>query len=345
MSGDGVDRAPGGPASWASDAWLAEAVRWVDARLAAAGRERVADVEQTHLRPWAAVVRVPTDRGDVWFKAAAGATAFEVALYDVLATTVPRHVLTPIAIDVDRSWILLPDGGRPIGERLDGRSLAAVFGEALVQYGSLQRAIAPNVDELLAVGVADMRPAVMPRRLSEALEATARGLEAASDSDRETHAQVTALRPTFEQWCDQLSASALAPSLDHNDLHPWNVLGGDGVDIGFFDWGDAVVAHPFAAMLVPLGFVQRLLEVELDDTAFIRARDAYLAGFAPDAGGENLADTLDVACRVAKVARVLTWDRAVSATRASGEDVDEFYARAPMATLASLLDESYLGGA
>ena len=25
----------------------------------------------------------------------------------------------------------------------------------------------------------------------------------------------------------------------------------------YYDWGDSVVAHPFAAMLVPLGFVQR----------------------------------------------------------------------------------------
>lgn len=39
------------------------------------------------------------------------------------------------------------------------------------------------------------------------------------------------------------------------------------------DWGDSVVAHPFAAMLVPLGFVQRQLDVNLDDPRFVTARD------------------------------------------------------------------------
>jgi hypothetical protein len=54
---------------------------------------------------------------------------------------------------------------------------------------------------------------------------------------------------------------------------------------------------------------------------------------------------LDVACRVAKIARVLTWDRGVRAARDEGQEVDEIWTRAPMETLASLLDDSYLGGA
>jgi len=41
---------------------------------------------------------------------------------------------------------------------------------ALPQYGQLQRDLAPHSDRLLALGVADMRPAVMPRRFEEALE-------------------------------------------------------------------------------------------------------------------------------------------------------------------------------
>ncbi len=55
--------------------------------------------------------------------------------------------------------------------------------------------------------------------------------------------------------------------------------------------------------------------------------------------------TLEVACRVAKVARVLTWTRAIEAARQEGEDLDDQWTRAPIETLASLLDDSYLGGA
>jgi hypothetical protein len=336
-----------GTAVWASEAWLFDAVRWIDDRLAETGRERRAVVEQTHLRPWATVLRVPTDRGDVWFKAAGAGTAFEVALYEVLARTVPDQVLVPIALDVTRSWVLLPDGGRPIGERLEGQPLVTALVTALEQYARLQQALTPRVDELLALGVVDMRPEMMPRRFAEALRATASTLDGATDAEREAHARVVALRPTFERWCERLADSALPSSLDHNDLHPWNILGGTapGESIRFFDWGDAVVAHPFAAMLVPLGFVQRLLGVDIDDPSFLRARDTYLDVHAPMAPGEDLAATLAVACRVAKAARVLTWHRAVSAARAGGDEVDEYYAQAPLATLTSLLDDAYLGGA
>ena len=98
-------------------------------------------------------------------------------------------------------------------------------------------------------------------------------------------------------------------------------------------------------MLVPLGFVQRQLSADLDDPRFQRARDAYLDTFTAVAPGEDLAATLEVACRVAKVARVLTWDRAIQTAREQGEELDQNWAAAPMETLASLLDDSYLGGA
>ncbi len=105
-----------------------------------------------------------------------------------------------------------------------------------------------------------------------------------------------------------------------------------------------MVAHPFAAMLVPLGFVQRGLGAGLDDPRFLRARKAYLDVFSDIAPRAELAETLALACRVAKIARVLTWDRAVRTAREQGEEIDEGFATAPLETLASLPDESYLGG-
>ena len=50
-------------------------------------------------------------------KLAGAGTAFEVPLYRVLARAVPERVLTPIAVDVERAWLLLPDGGSSLGER------------------------------------------------------------------------------------------------------------------------------------------------------------------------------------------------------------------------------------
>src|SRR5262245_36588383 len=333
-----------GTAVWSSPEWRAHAVSWLDERLASAVIERCGDVEQPHVEPWATVLKVPTNAGVVWMKAAGPGTAFEAGLYDLLAATVPDRVLTPIATDAARGWMVLPDGGRPLGDRLTGTALVEALVGALAEYGRMQLDLVPHVDGLLSLGVADMRPQMMGERFEQALTATRAGLDGRA-ADRSTHRRVAAMGETIASWCERLSASFLPASLDHNDLHPWNILGDGAGDVRFYDWGDSVVAHPLAAMLVPLGFVQRLLEVELDDPRFVDARDAYLDVFRPVARGEDLVATLDVACRVAKIARVLTWDRAVRAASDEGQDVDENWTRAPMETLEALLDDSYLGGA
>ena len=99
-----------------------------------------------------------------------------------------------------------------------------------------------------------------------------------------------------------------------------------------------MVAHPFATMLVPLGFLAR----RLGELALLRARDAYLAEFAEIAPHGELVATLELACRVAKVARVLTWERAVRAAWKEGETVQDAWTLATIQTLGAVADESYL---
>jgi hypothetical protein len=46
----------------------------------------------------------------------ASGTAVEIGLYEILHQVVPDRVLAPIAVDVTRGWIVLPDGGASLGE-------------------------------------------------------------------------------------------------------------------------------------------------------------------------------------------------------------------------------------
>lgn len=57
------------------------------------------------------VLRVPTTAGTVWLKATAPETGFEVGLYELLTRSPRDRVLTPIASDATRGWIVLPDRG------------------------------------------------------------------------------------------------------------------------------------------------------------------------------------------------------------------------------------------
>ena len=319
------------------------ATSWIDERLADRGSERTGEPEQGQVRPWAAVLSAPTTEGTVWLKATAPGTAFEVRLYELLVRVAPDRVLEPLALDPERAWILLPDGGPTLGARFDGRERIRALTAAMAAYGRLQRRLAPYVEEALSIGVADMRPARMPERFREAVAAVATVSEERGDAEGlEICERIAPLEPRVTGWCERLAESTLPASLDHNDLHMWNVLPGEGGEVRFYDWGDCVVAHPFAAMLVPLGFVQRGLEVELADPRFVAARDAYLGAFADLGTPAELGATLELACRVAKIARVLTWDRALRAAREQGDEIDPGWASATRIGLASLAEDSWL---
>lgn len=325
---------------WSSASWRWGAVSWLDEQLAAAGIERTGEIEQPQVRPWATVLKVPTSVGPVWLKAAAPATASEVRLYELLRRVSPDHALSPIAADLDRGWVVLPDGGPSLGETLNSGELADALTRVLPEYGQLQRNLAPHADELVAMGLADMRPEVMPRRFDEAF-ATARiyvGRHGSAE-DRETLARVEGLRETYASWCERLALAPVPASLDHNDLHPWNMLVGTDGRARFYDFGDGVVAHPFSSMLLGLGWFPLRLGIEPEDRAFLHARDAYLEVFSDLAPHAELVETLELACRVGKVARALTWERAIRELAEEGAE----HADAPFETMGSLLDDSYLG--
>ena len=332
---------------WSSRAWLDEALSWLDGVLADRGTPRIGPVDQPHQRPWATVLRVPTTDGTVWLKATGPATAFEVRLYEVLARVAPDAVLRPIAVDVERAWIVLPDGGPPIGERLEGSAQLEALVAALADYGRLQRAVAPHVDELLAAGVADMRPAVLPERFDEAVEVTAVAIEhAPRPGEAEMHERVAAMRPEVDAWCEQLAASRVPATIDHNDLHAWNVLGGDGEPTRFYDWGDSVVAHAFAAMLVPLGIVRHELGItDARDPRLGRARDTYLDTFS-ELCRERIWSRRSRSRAGSRRSPARSCGRArLRAAQEFGEEIADEWAHAHVETIAQFLDPSPFGGA
>lgn len=331
---------------WSSREWREGAIAWLDEQLRAAGRRRTGPVEQPHLRPWATALRAETDGGVVWLKAASAGTAFEIQLYPLLQRAVPRWVLPPLAIDLERSWIVLPDGGPSLGDSVPADAVVPALREVLPQYAALQRELTPHADEMLALGLSDMRAAALPAAFDEALRVAAAYVEQQGNAqDRDLCARVGEQRETFSSWCRELAAAPVGPSLDHNDLHPWNIFVQRPApeapwEARFYDWGDSVLAHPFASLLVPLGQLRQRQQIEIDDARMLALRDVYLDCFRDLAPASDLVRTLELACRCAKVARALTWARAL---RFLNDEEAQNLARAPLRWLGYLLDDEYLG--
>lgn len=331
----------------AGEARVDGAAAWIDAALARAGRTRTGPVETTRERPWATVLRAPTDAGEVWLKACGAGTRFEAGLYELLSRVASAHVLNPLAIDADRAWVLLPDGGRTLNDAAGDDAAAVVDGlaAAMPAYVGLQTALAPHVDGLLELGVADMRPERLLERFDEAVAATeAYAYRDGGGHDAARHAAVRGLRPQVEAWAAELAASPIPASLDHNDLHSENVLV-DGEATRFYDFGDSVVAHPFTSALVPITFVRdHVLGGADDDPRVLALRDAFLAPHAAAQGvaAADLVPTLELACRLAKIARTLVWQRALDGYGPGAAPAD--WAGAPLATLTALPGASPYGG-
>jgi hypothetical protein len=330
---------------WSSPEWLATALAWLDEQLHAAGIQRTGSAEQPHLRPWATALRVPTTRGVFWLKAASAGTAFEIRLYPLLRRAAPGWVLEPLAIDLERSWIVLPDGGATLRASVPPARLVPALLQVLPQYAELQRQLSPHAGEMLELGLADMRAQLLPQRFEEGLrEASDYTQRLGTPADAELIQRLQAFRGTFCDWCARLEHAPGPASLDHNDLHTGNIFvqdsGATGLTARFYDWGDAVLAHPFASLLVALGEVCQRLQLAPEDAQILRLRDAYLEPFGDLAPHAELVAAVDLSCRGGKVARALTWARAL---RTLNPEEAQRFAGAPLRWLGFLLDESQLG--
>lgn len=296
-------RFPDARTPWDDPDRRAEALEWVLGRLADRGL-RESGPRKVRLRPWSVLVRFsvtggPGDR-PVWFKAVPPAAAFEAGLSAALADWVPDHVLAPLAVDAERGWLLLPDGGPLLRQVLDeGAGTLADWEDALRGYAVAQRALVPYAEKVAGLGVPSARPDELPGLFDTLVaENTALG--------REERVALVALRPRLVEWCQELAAVGVADSLDHADLHDGQLFRPAPGRFTFFDWGDALVGHPFCSLLVPA----RSAEDRFGPEALPRLRDAYLEPWTGDGvtAGE-LRRAVGPAWRLAALGRAASWGR------------------------------------
>lgn len=292
---------------WLDPDWHAAVLAWVGDQLGRRGLRITGRVEQPHIRPWSTTLSVPTDAGPTWFKAGGPGNAYEAALLEALARWGTSGVLAPLAVDVERGWLLLPDGGTRLRETLDGGPGLEAWERILGEWASIQRDVAPRAAELLALGVPDRRPSAMSGELEALIDDPAAQLEPA---DR---ARLRALLPTYATWCAELAALGVESTLQHDDLHDGNVFVGTWGD-RIFDWGDASLAHPFGTLLVTFRSISSrgLGDDAAGRGAMARLRDVYLEAWTDRHSRDDLVAAVPLAMRVAIVGRALSWKRALT---------------------------------
>ena len=301
-------------ATWTDPAWRDAALDWADQQLAAAGLERDGEAEQPHVYPWSTALRLPLRDGAVWLKSVGPGSAHEPPLSVALGGWVPESVLVPLAVDIPRRLMLLPDGGRTM--RSTGDASVEAWESMLRSYARFQLELAPRAHDKLALGVPDHRPDRLPGLVADLLADDAWLLPGHPDGlDREVRQRITDDLGRYAESCARLTDGGVPLTLQHDDLHDGNVFV-SGDRHRFFDWGDASVGHPFLSLLVALRFAARTLELPNGDSALLRLRDAYLDVWHAFGTPQELRELCAVALRVGPLQRALSWRRILRGVRA-----------------------------
>jgi hypothetical protein len=277
---------------WRDAEFIRSAHEWIDAQLDRLGIVRTGDIEQPHVRVWSTVMRVPTDGGDLWFKATMDALRHEAAVTAMLSARDPELVSPPLAVDIESGWLLMSDAGRTLRDVVAEEHSLRRWLRVLPRYAELQIAFADRVDDVLGAGVPDLRLAVLPERYERLVTEID-----VDDRFRDAAAEVRSL-------CAELAAYGIPETINHDDLHDAQVFVRDGAE-RVMDWGDACVSHPFFTLSVTLeGVIAWGVDDEEDSEDVRPYRDAYLAPFEAKYSGD-LAAAVDVALRLGWACRAV----------------------------------------
>ncbi|HEU5203074.1 MAG TPA: phosphotransferase [Candidatus Limnocylindrales bacterium] len=251
-------------------------------------------------------------------KATGPGPAHEGPLLEVFRKRGVDHVLLPHAVHPHRPWFLSDDGGPTLRQtRPDGsgdHDLEA-WERILREYAALQRSLESGeaVAAMRAAGVPDGRPEALAGELARLLAddaAWARLQDDERDEGRRVRARLPALLPDVATAAGALTKIGIAPSVQHDDLHGGNILVGPAGD-RFFDWGDAVVAHPFATLTVTFNSIAHKTGLPQTDPAFARLEAVYVEAWTAVAGPAELAQAARLARVFGCLNRALNWERAL----------------------------------
>jgi hypothetical protein len=298
-------RLPSTSERWSGDAFRTELTTWV-----ADAVGEPTSLEPVKVRPWATVWRAETPGGVFFAKQNCPTQAHEARLLVALNDLAARHVVPVAAADLERDLLLTPDQGPALGERADDD--VDTWCRIVAGGAQLQLELARYADHLVAAGLTTIAPADCRAYVEAQLDAFA----ALPAGDRRAMGRgdldaVRALLPAVSAWSDQVAALGLPLTLCHNDLHGNNVFDRGG-ELRFFDFADALVMEPLAALLIPINGLAHALDAGPEDPRLHRVADAAIEVWTEYAPATDLRAALPAALQLGRLARTESWIRCIA---------------------------------
>lgn len=292
---------------WVQPSWLEQASQWIYHILDQQGIKRVGAIAQPRIRAWFTILQIPTQSGDLYFKAVIPDLAYEAALTQVLFRWFPNSVPKILEIDPQRGWLLMADGGTKLRDVLKTTDDIQHWEALLPSYAKLQQESAQYVDELLGMGVCDRRLATLPTQLQALLgDEDAIALDHANGLTLDEYQQLQNSFDRVVHMCERLATFGIPETLHHGDLHDGNVFISNGC-YRFFDWGDSSISHPFFSLHNTYDSLRRDFYLTTDSGWFERLKSIYLNTWADNEPTEQLELAFDLAQQLATIPAALRW--------------------------------------
>ncbi|MCV0402362.1 MAG: aminoglycoside phosphotransferase family protein [Chloroflexi bacterium] len=228
-------------ARWSRAGWQAKALGWIDETLAATGRRRAGPIEVRRIWTITALMRVPTDGGDAWFKGVFPLFDREPIVTRILGEAMPHALPRVLGLDEAQGWLLLDDvPGPQVGMSGDPEVIRA----AVSVLVDVQRASIDRREELTGLGVAHRPLSALAAQLESAIASTAE--LGGPEIDPPRAAQVVDWVAERASWLDGLGFPEVVV---HGDFNRANVLVTPEGPV-IIDWSDAAIGHPLLDVAV-----------------------------------------------------------------------------------------------
>ncbi|MEP6469978.1 MAG: hypothetical protein ABJC24_09435 [Chloroflexota bacterium] len=282
---------------WEKPGWFQAISGWVVSELIAAGLPPEGRPILVRTRPWAAIARVRTGVGDVWFKESAPALAFEPAVTVHIASRQPDF--SPEIVATKGPRMLTLDAGAQLRALYRRRSRAPSWDDILPCYAELQIKLAADLPGLMGLGVPDKRPATVSTRYPDLVERF-------GGRDAQVAAHLLLLSARLDSLAQALQ-DPLPMTVIHEEVHEANIFVRDGA-ARLLDWGEAAVSHPFAGVVNTFRDIAFRRRLRHDGRELKRLRAIYLEPWTRFAPARQLEELFDAGYLLGMLCRVLAWD-------------------------------------
>jgi hypothetical protein len=283
---------------WEEPGWLAQVEDWVLAELNRSGLRQRSGVELVRTRPWAAIARVSTASGTVWFKESAPSLSFEPAVTVAVSRAFPDFA--PRVLATLGSWMLTLDAGVQLRDLYRRRAAAPSWDDLLPRYAELQIGLAKDVEKFLVLGVPDKRPSAVASAYPGLVDRVL-------GRDTSAAERLRRLAPSVASLADAL-ADGLSSTVIHEEAHEANIFVRRG-RARLLDWAEVSASHPFAGMVNTLRDIAYRRRLRPNGREMLRLRSVYLEPWTRHTSTAELSAMFDRGYLFGTLCRAMAWDQ------------------------------------